>query len=126
MSDLKKMDYKQFAELLLTMKDGDVIEFACYPPESPLDDATDVFDANGWYFAKLCTIPEYSSRYILLDYAGGECAYAIPLDSQVYDCPADDDYVTSYHVHKYFDCINSEIEEYVYVKMEDGIYEQQA
>lgn len=119
MSYLKKMDYKQFTELLLTMKDGDVIEFACYPPESPLDDATDVFDAKGWYFAKLCSIPEYQSRYILLDYAGGECAYAIPLDSEVYDTPTDNDFVTSFHVHKYFDYINSEIEEYVYVKMEE-------
>lgn len=119
MSYLKKMDDKQFTELLLTMKDGDVIEFACYPPESPIDDATDVFDAKGWYFAKLCTIPEYQSRYILLDYAGGECAYAIPLDSEVCDCSRADDFVTSYHVQKYFNYINSEIEEYVYVKMEE-------
>ena len=123
MSYLKKMDYKQFTDLLLTMKDGDVIEFACYPPESPMDDATVVFDAKGWYFAKLCTIPEYSSQYILMDYAGGGRAYAIPLDSQVYNYPAYNGFVTLYHVHKYFDCINSEIEEYVYVKMEDGIYE---
>lgn len=119
MSYLKKMDYKQFAELLLTMKDGDVIEFACYPPESPLDDATDVFDAKGWYFAKLCIIPECSSRYILLDYAGGGSAYAIPLDSQVCACNVYDDFVTLYHVHNYFDYINSEIEKYVYVKMEE-------
>lgn len=126
MSYLKKMDEKQFAELLLTMKDGDVIEFACYPPESPPDDETDVFDAKGWYFAKLCSIPEYQSRYILLDYAGGECAYAIPLDSVVRSRPVDDDFVTLYHVHKYFEYINSEIEEYVYVKMEDDNHERQA
>lgn len=125
MSYLKKMDCNQFAELLLTMRDGDVIEFACYPPESPLDDATDVFDANGWYFAKLCTIPEYSSRYILLDYAGGGGAYAIPLYDQICDYPTEDGFVT-YYVRKYFYCINIEIEEYVYVKVEDDIYEQQA
>ena len=114
MKTIKPMNCEEFARYLLTLKTGDCVDFACYASEEIIDDA----DVECWYFAKVVEIPEYCSRFILLDYAGGEEAYAIPLNNYRNYCDEDDKYVVPKYVEEYFKR-NENIHEIVYVEMEE-------
>lgn len=84
MSIIKPMNYKEFARYVETVFNNDtnaVIEFACDPGSVWPQKVPDVNDCECWYFAKLISIPEYNSRFIVIDYCGGEEAYAVPVSN---------------------------------------------
>lgn len=122
MKYIKPMNYKEFAEHLLTLKTGNTVEFGCsaecdYPNEMP--DADDVAD---WYFARVMEIKEYGSRFILIDYAGGEEAFAIPLNCYTDHCDEDDRHIVPGFVKEYF-CKHNRflngVDDEVFVEMDD-------
>lgn len=116
MKTIKPMNSEEFAKYLLTLKPGDCIDFGCYTT-SDKEEITDN-DVECWYFAKVMEIPEYGSRFILLDYAGGEEAYAIPLNNYKNCCDEDDKYIVPKYVEEYFRR-NGNIFGIVYVEMEE-------
>lgn len=121
-SYIKPMNYIEFAAYLLTLKDGDVIEFGCdagggWPEETP-----EVHDVECWYFARIISIPEYSSRFILIDYCGGEEAFAIPLNCYQNHCDEDDRNIVPEFVKRFFcnHCLNlGSIDDYVFVEIKE-------
>lgn len=123
MKYIKPMTCKEFTDLLLTLKTGDEIGFACsaecdWPNETP----EDYYDVSDWYFAKVMLIPEYMSRFILIDYAGGEEAFAIPLNNYRDYCDDDDKVIVPTYVNKYFKYHNrflNGVNAIVFVKMEE-------
>lgn len=121
MKYIKPMTCNEFAQHLLTLKNGDTVEFGTdpgciYPGETP-----DINDVTGWYFARVMEIPEYQSRFILLDYAGGEEAFAIPLNCYKNECDEDDKRIVPKYVEKYFKNHRelTGTDDYVFVEMED-------
>lgn len=86
---IKPMQWRKLADLLLSLKTGDTVEFACDPGCEWPDEVPEVENCSCWYFARVICIKEYQSRFILIDYAGGEEAFAIPLNN--YCDHADDD-----------------------------------
>lgn len=98
MKYIQPMNCKDFADYLLTLKTGDTIEFGIDPGYSWPDVVPDPEDVNGWYFAKVMEIEQYSSRFILIDYAGGEEAFAIPLNGYKNVCDEDDERIVPHFV----------------------------
>ena len=123
MSYIKPMNCKAFTDYLLTLKTVDKISFACsadcdWPNEIPESD----YDVSDWYFAKVMSIPEYMSRFILIDYAGGEEAFAIPLNNYRDYCDDDDKTIVPVYVKRYFESHNRFLngaDAVVFVEMED-------
>lgn len=121
MKYIKPMNEKEFADYLLTLKTGDTIEFGVDPGCEWPDEVLEVSDVTGWYFAKVMEIKEYGSRFILLDYAGGEEAFAIPLNNYKDCCDDDDRSIVPKYVKHYFENhkeLNG-ISDYVFVEMEE-------
>ena len=122
MDIVKRMDKDRFAEVLLNMNDNDVIHFATfyngYEDENELE-TIQSDDVECWYFAKKIFIPEFSSRFVILDYAGGEEAFAIPLNGYSEKSDDDDRWLVPMEVERYFK-MNRGLEggNYVYVEME--------
>ena len=121
MKYIKPMTATEFAEYLFTLKTGDVIEFAvdpgCYWP----DEIPDIHNVSGWYFAQVMEIKGYCSRFILIDYAGGEEAFAIPLNNYKNYCDEDDRYIIREYVKRYFKNhreLNG-VDDVIFVEMED-------
>ena len=107
MKYIQPLTIKTFTELLLSMKDGDEITFGTCVSEEILEgylsgELIQPEDVENWYFAKLMSLPEYDSRFILIDYCGGGEALAIPLSSDGCDEALDKDLVTSF-VKKFYD-----------------------
>ena len=102
MKTIKAMDVEQFIDLLLTMHNGDTYNFALTQIYEPDDREPDTMDFENWYFAKLICIQEYGSRFILLDYAGGEEAMAIPLNGYKNEQDDDDRMIVPGYVYKFF------------------------
>lgn len=100
---VRPMNCEQFTQHLLKLKDGDEINFAC---ELLADDKNceryDVYDADGWYFARVIFIPHYDSRFILIDYCGGEEAFAIPLNNYTNRRDDDDMRIVPVYVKEFF------------------------
>ena len=122
MKYIKPMNWEEFAQHLLTLTNGDTIEFACDPGVAWPDEVPDVRDVECWYFARVMVIPEYESRFILIDYCGGEEAFAIPLNCYSNRCDEDDKWIVSQFVKSYFSghCRNlNGIDDYVFVEMEE-------
>ena len=123
MKYIQPMNAAQFAEHLLTLKTGDVIEFGVDPGTSWPDEIPEIMDVTCWYFAKVMEIKGYCSRFILLDYCGGEEAVAIPLNNYK-NCADDDDrvYVPKY-VESYFNDHRelSGPDDYVFVVMDEPL-----
>ena len=122
MKYIQPMNHEEFAQHLLTLKDGDTIEFACDPGVAWPNEIPDVTDVECWYFARVMVIPEYESRFILIDYCGGEEAFAIPLNCYQHHCDEDDKIIVPEYVKKYFrgHCRNlTSIYDYVFVEMEE-------
>ena len=115
------MNCDEFAEHLLTLKTGDTIEFGVDPGCDWPDEIPHANDVTGWYFAKVMEIEGYCSRFILIDYAGGEEAFAIPLNNYKNCCDEDDRYIVFDYIKRYFENhreLNG-INDYVFVEMED-------
>lgn len=122
MKYIKPMNCSEFAQYLLTLKNGDTVEFACDPGVNWPDEVPDVTDVECWYFARVMVIPEYESRFILIDYCGGEEAFAIPLNCYSDRCDMDDHQIVPDFVEEYFKghCRNLDsINDFVFVEMED-------
>lgn len=103
MKYIKPMNCDEFAQYLLTLKTGDTIEFGTNPGVEWPDEVQDVNNVGAWYFARVMEIPEYGSRFILLDYAGGEEAFAIPLNGDHNYCDEDDKWIVPGYVKHYFE-----------------------
>ena len=122
MKYIEPMTCNEFADYLLSLKDGDEICFGCdsggvYPDEVP-----EVKDVTAWYFARVVYIEGYSSRFILLDYCGGEEAFAIPLNNYKNERDMDDEEVVHRYVRNYFNgynCYLTGINDIVFVEMEE-------
>ena len=102
MKTIKEMDVEQFIDLLLTMRDGDTCDFALTQTYIPDDRDLNSMDLEGWYFVRVFYIPEYASRFILLDYSGGEEAMAIPLNGYQNERDDDDRMIVPGYVYKFF------------------------
>lgn len=99
----QKKSMNELAELLLSLDDGETIEFGLeYVGERKNDTFVEPEDVQEWYFARKINIPEYCSRFILIDYAGGECAYAIPLNNYQSYADGDDKWIVSLKLREYF------------------------
>lgn len=118
MKCIQPMNYEEFARHLLTLKNGDTVEFGTDPGAKWPDETPDIYDVTGWYFARVINIPEYESRFILIDYCGGECAFAIPLNSYENKCDKDDEWIVMYKVKEFFESYG-DIDNYVFVEMEE-------
>lgn len=123
MKYIQPMNAAQFAEHLLTLKTGDVIDFAVDPGIDWPDEVPDASDVEVWYFAKVMEIKEYNSRFILLDYAGGEEAFAIPLNGYKNCADEDDKVIVPGYVKYYFENHRelSGANDYVFVEMDEAI-----
>ena len=122
MKYIKPMNCDEFAQYLLTLKNGDTIEFGCDPGVNWPEKDPDVHSVKAWYFARVISIPEYFSRFILIDYAGGESAYAIPLNGYKNESDGDDEYIVPQYVKRYFkECCTDlcGVNDYVFVEMEE-------
>ena len=125
MKYIKPMNCKEFAEYLLTLKTGDVIDFGTdigNLTHEELEEryVEDPYTVECWYFAKVMEIKEYGSRFILLDYAGGEEAFAIPLNNYQNIADDDDRNIVPGYVEEYFKR-NYNIRDFVYVEMEEEV-----
>ena len=119
MKYIKPMNCKEFAEYLLTLKTGDTIEFGIDPGHEWPDEIPDAMNVTYWYFAKVMEIKEYCSRFILLDYAGGEEAFAIPLNNYRNYCDEDDRNIVPSFVKQYFELTG--VDDFVFVEMEEEL-----
>ena len=119
----RKMNAKQFAERLMNLKENETLEFGCSCTDYDIaaDDLNE-YDVEDWYFARIIHVDEYESRFILIDYCGGEEAYAIPLNSYSEDVDEDDEGIIRYMVNEYFKHHNrfiSSVDDFVYVEGRD-------
>lgn len=120
MEQYKKLNAEGFSNFLLTLKDGDTVNFGC-TCDSDLDGSDlDWMKIENWYFAKIIHIDKYDSRFILIDYCGGEEAFAIPLNNYSEERDEDDKRIVSGAVKKFFkenDYLGS-TDDFVYVEIE--------
>lgn len=119
MKYIKPMNCDEFAQHLLTMSDGDTVEFACDPGVKWPDEEPTLEDVECWYFAKMISFSGYESRFILIDYCGGEEAFAIPLSYNSERYGEYDKPIVPEYVHNFFNqCVNlSSDKDYVFVEM---------
>lgn len=98
----KKMNEEEFADLLCGLHENETVEFACEFDEETPDKDFEMMDLHSWYYAKVYPRNEYDTRFLLIDYCGGEEAYAIPLNN--YSDKMDDDDIREIHerVKNYF------------------------
>ena len=123
MKYIQPMSCEQFADYLLTLKTGDTIEFGIEPGASWPDLVPEPDDVTAWYFAKVMEIEGYNSRFILLDYAGGEEAFAIPLNGYKNTCDEDDKFIVPSYVKQYFSNHRelTGVNDFVFVEMEEEL-----
>lgn len=121
MKYIKPMNCNEFAEYLLTLKTGDTIEFGVDPGCEWPDEIPEPENVSCWYFARVMEITKYNSRFILLDYAGGEEAFAIPLNGYKNCCDEDDMRIVPSYVRHYFENHRelTGVDDFVFVEMED-------
>ena len=107
MKYIQPMNCEEFAQHLLTLKDGDEICFACHADKEEECNRYDLNNAEDWYFARVMYLPEYGSRFILIDYCGGEEAFAIPLNCYANRRDEDDCRIVPKYIKKFFNIISS-------------------
>ena len=120
MKYIKAMKAAEFAELLLEMRTGEVINFAT-ESDAEYADESSVTDVNSWYFAKKFYLPEFDSRFILIDYCTGEEAFAIPMNRDSDNADDTDRLFLPVYVNEFFDkCLNIlNRDSYIYVELEE-------
>ena len=117
---IKAMKAAEFAELLLEMRTGEVINFATECNVEYADEAS-ITDVDSWYFAKKFYLPEFDSRFILIDYCTGEEAFAIPMNRDSDNADDADRLFLPDDVNEFFDkCPNIlDRDSYIYVELEE-------
>lgn len=116
----KRMDADEFTAYLMTLKVGQQVDFAvCIEENDYVEVLNDNDPLYNWYFAKRMKISEYGSNFILIDYAGGEEAMAIPLNGYSDTLDEDDREIIRRRIKRFF-CDNDRMAtiQYVYVEME--------
>lgn len=116
----KRMDADEFTAYLMTLKVGQQVDFAAGIEENDyVEVLNDIDPLYNWYFAKRMKISKYCSNFILIDYAGGEEAMAIPLNSYSDTLDEDDRAIIRRRIKRFF-CDNDRMVtiQYVYVEME--------
>lgn len=83
MNKIKIMTAEEFADYILSQKEGDAIEFAISKENFCESDPINLDDVSDWFFAKIITIPEYFSRFLLIDFCGGREAIVYPLSNMI-------------------------------------------
>ena len=103
MKKIVPMNENDFANLLCTMKEGQAIEFArdAYNWQEGME--LEPHEVECWYFARILCVPEYDSRFILIDYCGGEEAFVIPLNCYSHTIDEDDKRIICMKVKQLFD-----------------------
>lgn len=97
---IKKMNAEQFADYLCDMKEDQIVEFGCeYDGDN---DDLNIYDVGSWYFVKIMEVPEYDSRFLVVDYCGGEEAYSIPLNNYCNKIDDDDKNIIHDYMNEYF------------------------
>lgn len=121
MKYIQPMNCQEFADYLLTLKTDDEIYFGCDPGVAWPDEIPQANKVEGWYFAKIICLREHGSKFILLDYCGGEEAFAIPLNNYQEESDADDRHIVPEYVRDYFNNHRYILNEndYVFVEMEE-------
>lgn len=117
MKYIQPMNCEEFVQHLLTLYNGDTVEFGTDPGVAWPDEIPDIDDVTTWYFARMIYIPEYTSRFILIDYCGGGCAFAIPLNCYNW-INEDGKWIVRNKVKEFFKDY-AEVNDYVFVEMED-------
>lgn len=117
MERVTKMNAKEFAEFLFKIEDNKFYSFGCSYEGDNLEelDPTDVCDL---YFATIISVPDEESRFILIDYSGGEEAFVIPLNSYQKERDEDDERIIRERINQYFSKENrflNGINDYIYL-----------
>ena len=120
MKKIVPMNAQMFSELLSSMKEGETIEFARDANEDWKERELDKWDVECWFFARILCVPEYESRFILIDYCGGEEAFVIPLNCYSHNIDGDDHFIIKCHVkHLFENHLYIGTDGYVFVEMEE-------
>jgi hypothetical protein len=122
MKKIVPMNENDFANLLCTMKEGQTIEFArdAYLWQEGLEIEIEPHEVECWYFARIFRVSEYQSRFILIDYCGGEDAFVIPLNCYSDVIDEDDERIIRIKVEQLFDHhLFIGPQGYVFVEMEE-------
>ena len=120
MKKIVPMSENDFANLLCSMKEGQTIEFArdAYDWQEGME--LEPHEVECWYFARILCVPEYESRFILIDYCGGEEAFVIPLNCYSHTIDGDDRFIIRNAVRRLFDHhLFIGPQAYVFVEMEE-------
>lgn len=119
MKYLIEIDKEAFARKLLEMETDDTIEFATSAIWN--DDDNCWSDAECWYFATKMYIRGYESRFILIDYCGGEEAFAIPINCNSDKSDAEDMEIVKEYVSRFWEECRGDICNQVYVEAEENV-----
>lgn len=116
----KRMDADEFTAYLMTLKVGQQVDFAAgIEGNDYVEVLNDIDPLYNWYFAKRMKISKYCSNFILIDYAGGEEAMAIPLNGYSDTLDEDDREIIRRRIKRFFfDNDRMVTIQYVYVEME--------
>lgn len=103
-----KLNHKELSEYILaTMNEDTVIELATEYDGNDTEEDKEVWNNySSWYFIKLVKIEGYDSRFLLIDYCGGEEAYVIPLSNYHYDnklFTEDDEVIIKRYIKHWFE-----------------------
>ena len=101
----KRISLNEFSNYLLEnlTTDNATVEFAMYANAEEDDNEVEECDCEVWYFARRINIKEYESKFILLDYCGGEEAFAIPINNYKEGFDEDDKCLMPSYVKKFFE-----------------------
>lgn len=82
MKEIETMTAEQLANHILSqvIKKGETVEFAIAQDPHCNEKPQTVEEILGWFFIKMIEIPEYCSKFILIDYCGGQEATVYPID----------------------------------------------
>lgn len=122
MKKIIPMNVNKFTNLLCAMKEGQTIEFArdAYLWQEGLEIEIEPHEVECWYFARILRVPEYESRFILIDYCGGEEAFVIPLNCYSNTIDEDDKFIIRDAVRRLFEHhLSIGPQAYVFVEMEE-------
>lgn len=120
MKKIVPMLTNEFTALLCTLQEGVTIEFGLTCDSFDESEGICPNDVSEWYFARIIRIPEYESRFILIDYCGGEDAFAIPLNCYSNRIDEDDKWLIELNMNKFYgEKLYRSTDEMIYVEMEE-------
>jgi hypothetical protein len=122
MNYIKPMNYKEFAELISSLGPKEEFYFGCNGGVNWPDKIPDVEEVTSWYYVQYFFLEDRDSRFIIIDYCGGEEAYVIPISNS--DNKTEHLMSIECYVKDYFENHNPIIgglDEMVFVEMEKTI-----